>query len=69
VPLFLVIYVAFCSGIFVYLLVALFHQLQLHSEISRLRRENRKLQEELDSLRSLSLGDDFDESVPDEGGA
>ena len=60
VPLFLVIYVAFCFGIFVYLLVAIFHQLQLRSEIGRLRRSNRKLQQELDSMRNLSLGDEFD---------
>jgi uncharacterized integral membrane protein len=64
VPLFLVIYVAFCFGIFVYLLVAIFHQLQLRSEISRLRRENRKLLKELEGMRNLSLGDEFEEEAP-----
>ena len=68
VPLFLVIYVAFCFGIFVYLLVAVFHQLQLRSEISHLRRDNRKLRQELDNMRNLSLGDEFEEPPPEEGG-
>lgn len=64
VPLFLVIYVAFCFGVFVYLLVAVFHQLQLRSDIGRLRRDNRRLQNELDNLRNLSLGDEFEEDAP-----
>ena len=68
VPLFLVIYVAFCFGIFVYLLVAVFHQLQLRSEISHLRKENRKLQRELDDMRNLSLGDDIEEGSSEGGG-
>jgi uncharacterized integral membrane protein len=61
VPLFLVIYVSFIFGVFVYLLVAIFHQLQLRSEIGRLRRENRKLQQELTDMRNLSLTDDADD--------
>jgi len=68
VPLFLVTYVAFCFGIFVYLLVAVFHQLQLRSEISHLRKQNKKLQRELDDMRKLSLGDDLEEGSPEEGG-
>ena len=61
VPLFLVIYVSFVFGVFVYLLVAIFNQLQLRSDITRLRRDNRKLQQELNSMRNLSLGDDAED--------
>jgi uncharacterized integral membrane protein len=62
VPLFLVIYISFCFGVFVYLLVAIFHQLQLRSEIGRLKRDNRRLTQELDRLRNLSLGDELEET-------
>jgi len=64
VRLFWVIYVSFLFGIFVYLLVALLHQLKLHSDIAKLRKENRRLQQELDGLRTLSLGDELDEDIP-----
>jgi uncharacterized integral membrane protein len=63
VRLFWVIYVSFLFGVFVYLLVAVLHQLKLHSDIAKLRRENRSLQQELDGLRTLSLGDEMDEDL------
>jgi uncharacterized integral membrane protein len=69
VHLFWVIYVSFLFGIFVYLLVAVFHQLKLHTDIARLRKENRRLLQELDGLRTLSLGDELEEDLPSKEGS
>jgi hypothetical protein len=39
----------------VWFLVAVFHELQLRSEIRQVRKENKKLQAELTALRNLPL--------------
>jgi uncharacterized integral membrane protein len=54
-PLILFLFEAFVVGLLVWFLVAVFHELQLRSEIRRYRKENKKLQMELVALRNLPL--------------
>jgi len=54
-PLILFLFEAFVVGLLVWFLVAIFHELQLRSEIRHIRKENKKLQAELTALRNLPL--------------
>jgi len=54
-PLILFLFEAFVVGMLVWFLVAIFHELQLRSEIRHIRKENKKLKTELTALRNLPL--------------
>jgi uncharacterized integral membrane protein len=54
-PLILFLFEAFVVGLIVWFLVAIFHDLQLRSEIRRIRKENKKLRSELTALRNMPL--------------
>jgi uncharacterized integral membrane protein len=54
-PLILFLFEAFVVGLLVWFLVAIFHELQLRSEIRHIRKENKKLRAELTALRNLPL--------------
>ena len=54
-PLILFLFEAFVVGLLVWFLVAIFHELQLRSEIRHIRKENKKLKAELIALRNLPL--------------
>lgn len=54
-PLILFLFEAFVVGLLVWFLVAVFHELQLRSEIRQVRKQNKKLQAELTALRNLPL--------------
>ena len=54
-PLILFLFEAFVVGLLVWFLVAIFHELQLRSEIRHIRKENKKLKAELTALRNLPL--------------
>lgn len=69
VPLFLVVYLAFAAGMLAFLVVALFKQLQHAAEIRRYRQEIKRLKEELDRMRTISLDEDFDQEPSPAGGA
>lgn len=62
-PLYFALYLSFALGILVFFLISVFNLIQLRAEISRHRRENRKLREELDRLRNLSVEEDIDEET------
>lgn len=62
-PLILFLFEAFVVGLLVWFLVAIFHELQLRSEIRHIRKENKKLREELTALRNLPLEE---EEIPEE---
>lgn len=51
VPLFLIIYLSFAAGMVVFLLVAVFKQMQQSIEIARCHREIKKLQKQLATLK------------------
>ena len=57
-PLILFLFEAFVVGLIVWFLVAIFHDLQLRSEIRRIRKENKKLRSELTALRNLPLDEE-----------
>jgi len=59
-PLYFALYIAFAMGILVFLLISIYNLLQLKTEISRHRRDNRRLKEELDRLRNLSIDEDIE---------
>jgi len=58
-PLYFALYLAFALGIFVFFLISIYNLIQLKSQIARQKRSNRKLREELDRLRNLSLDEDL----------
>ena len=58
VQLWMVIYASFGLGVLFWLVVSVFQVLQLKNEIRKLQRSNDEIQNELDSLRNLPIGDD-----------
>ena len=55
VPLFLVAYFAFAAGMVVFVLVAVVKQIQYQTAVFQYRKEIRRLKEELDRIRTISL--------------
>ncbi|RMD89624.1 MAG: LapA family protein [Calditrichaeota bacterium] len=58
VQLWMVIYVSFALGVIFWLVVSIFQVLNLKAEIRRLKKVNREMQHELDSLRNLPLSEE-----------
>ena len=61
-PLYFALYIAFSLGLVVFLLISIYNLLQLRTEIGRHRRDNRKLKEELDRLRNISIEEEVAET-------
>jgi len=57
VSLALALFFAYLAGIVTFAAVSLYRDLRAHAQVSRLRRENRKLLDELHQLRSVTLDD------------
>ena len=57
VSLSLALFFAYLAGIVTFAAVAFIRDLRAHAQINRLRRENRKLLDELHQLRSVTLDD------------
>ena len=57
VSLALALFFAYLAGIVTFAAVSFFRDLRSHAQLSRLRRENRKLLDELHHLRSVTLDD------------
>ncbi|PJA27312.1 MAG: hypothetical protein CO189_07495 [candidate division Zixibacteria bacterium CG_4_9_14_3_um_filter_46_8] len=55
VPLVLVLFEAFVLGIFFWFVLSVAHMLKQHNELSRQKRENRKLLEEIKAIRNMPL--------------
>lgn len=58
VQLWMVIYASFAFGVLFWLIVSVFQVMQLKGEIRKLNRENNEMQNELDSLRNLPIGEE-----------
>lgn len=56
-PLAIALLYAYLAGLLTFAIVHLFQDLKLRTQISRLRKENRKVSEELHQLRSITLED------------
>lgn len=61
-PLYFALYLSFALGILVFFLISIYNLLQLKTEIGKQKRDNRKLREELDRLRNISI----EEELPSE---
>lgn len=56
--LWVVIYASFGLGVLFWLIVSVFQVFQLKGEIRKVKKINHELQNELDSLRNLPIGED-----------
>lgn len=54
-PLYLVLYIAFGTGVLLWVVVSTLNFLKLKGEIHRLQRDNHKVKEELNRLRNASI--------------
>jgi len=59
-PLYFFLYIAFGTGLLTWLLVSTLNTFRLKSKIHNLQRENRKVREELNRLRNLSIDEDIE---------
>jgi len=64
-PLYFYIYFAFAAGILTWVAVSTFNVLKLKGEVRRVQKENRKIQNELNRLRNVSIEDDVDQEMPE----
>ena len=53
------LFIAFGLGVFLYLVLSLLKQFQLRAEIGQLKRQIRKLHEELEQLRNLAIEEEI----------
>lgn len=54
-PLYFVIYISFAFGLFTWLLTSIFKIMQLKTECRQLKKQGRRLQDELNKLRNLTV--------------
>ncbi len=55
IPLWIVMYISFTAGILFWVIISIFQMLGLKNENRKVRKELRKLKEELDRLRNVSV--------------
>jgi len=65
-PLYLFLYIAFASGILMWVLISIMNIVRLNSRIHKLQRENKKVKEELNRLRNASIEEELAPSEMDE---
>jgi uncharacterized integral membrane protein len=65
-PLYLLLYLAFCVGFLLSVLVSALHLLNQRREIHKLHKTNRRIKEELDRLRNIHIEEDIEPSDLDE---
>ncbi len=65
-PLYLLLYIAFASGILMWVLLSIMNILRLNNQIHRLQRENKKVKEELNHLRNASIEEELTPTETDE---
>jgi uncharacterized integral membrane protein len=65
-PLYLLLYLAFCAGFLLSVLVSAVHVLNQKREIHRLHKTNRRIKEELDRLRNIHIEEEIEPSDLDE---
>ena len=66
-PLYLLLYIAFGAGVLIWALISALNILKLKGDIHRLQRTNRKVHEELNRLRNVSIEDEVESAEPEEG--
>jgi len=58
-PLWVLMFLAFSAGLFVWLAISIFQVLQLKAELRKKSRDNERLQEELNKLRNIAIEDEW----------
>jgi uncharacterized integral membrane protein len=61
-PLYLLLYLAFCIGFILSVLVSAVHVLNQKREIHRLHKTNKRIKEELDRLRNIHIEEEIEPS-------
>jgi uncharacterized integral membrane protein len=54
-PLWVFMYISFGVGMVVWLIFSIFRVVRLKAEVRRVKKENKRLKEELDNLRNVSI--------------
>ena len=62
-PVSFMLFLAALAGYILSLMVAVINQLRLRAQISKMRRENREVQAELDRLRNFALEEEQNEEI------
>ncbi|RKX69871.1 hypothetical protein DRP53_06820 [candidate division WOR-3 bacterium] len=60
-PLFLVVFLSFLAGVFFALVIAVVNEIRIRNQLGRIKKENRRLKEELISLRNLPVEEEAEE--------
>jgi uncharacterized integral membrane protein len=55
VPVWVVVYVSFGSGVLFWLMISIFQVIKLKAEIRRVRKDNEQLRQEVEGLRKVSI--------------
>lgn len=66
IPIFWVIYIAFAAGMVVFFFVAAYHHFHYKLLLRKCRQKINQLSQELDRLRTVNIGDDFDSDENDD---
>lgn len=59
-PLYIFLYISFGAGLLFWVLISMLNMLKLKGEIHRLQRENRKVKDELNRLRNVSIEEEVE---------
>lgn len=65
-PLYLYLYLSFGAGLLFWVLISALNTIKLKGEIFKLNRENRKIRDELNRLRNVTIEEDIDTPDPEE---
>lgn len=57
-PLYIFMYLAFGAGMLLWVVVSSFNLIKLKTDVMRYQKENKRIREELDRLRNVSLDDE-----------
>jgi uncharacterized integral membrane protein len=65
-PLWVFLYAAFAIGVLFSIIISILNIIKLKTENMRLQKQHRKVKEELNRLRNVSIDEDADQFNPDE---
>jgi uncharacterized integral membrane protein len=65
-PLWIFLYAAFAIGVLFSIIISILNIIKLKTENMRLQKQHRKVKEELNRLRNVSIDEDADQFNPDE---
>lgn len=66
IPLYLLLLIALLAGMFFALFISIFDKLKLKSQLRALRKENKQIEAELNSLRTMPIMETQESSLPED---